>query len=222
MASSTALRRVGLVLGVVVPVAAYVVLRAATGDTTTALAVTEIIPVAWVLAGGLLRRHVNPVVLVGAAVLGAALLVTVLTGGSALPLKLRRASITGPLGIACLISAAVGRPLLPALLELLVRAGPERWRDRADGVRAAASGDVATVLTVIVGLGLIADAALQVTLALTVSTTVFLAASRLGRIAIAVVSLGACAWYSSSRRDPEESAASPEADALPESVSDGG
>ncbi len=57
----------------------------------------------------------------GAVVYGVALLVTWLTGGSALALELRDAVPTGLLGLACLVSVLVGRPLLDVLLRLLGR-----------------------------------------------------------------------------------------------------
>ena len=197
-APSPAVRRLTRVAGIVLPVTAYVVLKATTHNTTDALAVTETIPVAWVLAGGLLRRRLNPIAVIAAVVLGSALVITAVTGGSALPLKLRRASVTGPLGIGCLLSVAIHRPLLPALVELVARSVPPRAAARVDGARRAIAANRASVLTAIVGITLLADAVAQVTLALTVSTTVFIATSRLARIILAAAGLAACGFYLSS------------------------
>lgn len=184
-----------MLAGIVLPVTAYVVLKATTHNTTYALAVTETIPVVWVLAGGLLRRRVNPIAVIAAVVLGSALAITAVAGGGALPLKLRRASVTGPLGIACLLSVAIHRPLLPALVELVARSVPPRAAVRLAGLRQAVAENRASVLTAIVGVTLLADAVAQVTLALTVSTTVFLGTSRLARIILAAAGLAACGWY---------------------------
>ncbi len=194
-AASPAVRRLTLVAGIVLPVTAYVVLKAATHNTTDALAVTETIPIVWVLAGGLLRRRVSPIAVIAAVVVGSALVITAVTGGSALPLKLRRASVTGPLGIACLVSVAIRRPLLPALVELVASSVPPRAAARVDGLRRAIAENRASVLTAIVGITLLADAVAQVTLALTVSTTVFIGTSRLARIVLSAAGLAACGLY---------------------------
>jgi hypothetical protein len=197
-APSPAIRRLTLVAGIVLPVTAYVVLKATTHNTTDALAVTETIPVVWILAGGLLRRRLNPIAVIAAVVLGGALAITALTGGSALPLKLRRASVTGPLGIACLLSVAIHRPLLPALVKLVARSVPPRATGLIDRFHRAIAENRASVLTAIVGITLLADAVAQVTLALTVSTTVFIGTSRLARIILAAAGLAACGFYLSS------------------------
>jgi hypothetical protein len=189
---SPAVRRLTLGAGIVLPVTAYVVLKATTHNTTDALAVTETIPVVWVLAGGLLRRRLNPIAVIAAVVLGSALVITAVTGGSALPLKLRRASVTGPLGIACLLSVAIHRPLLPALLQLVARSVPARATGLVDRLHRGIAENRASVLTAIVGITLLADAVAQVTLALTVSTTVFIGTSRLARIILAAAGLTAC------------------------------
>ena len=51
------------------------------------------------------------------------------------------------------------------------------------------------ILTAIIGVTLLGDAAAQVTLAFTVSTATFLGASRLARIAVFGVGLSACGLY---------------------------
>jgi hypothetical protein len=152
---------------------------------------------------------VHPLVLVWAIVLAIAVLVSIAFGGSVLPLKLRRAVITGSLGLAFLGSVLVRRPLLPVVMDGLARAWPRTERlTRLLGGRTAHRQ--ALVLTAIVGVTLLADATAQVTLALTVSTAAFLAASRLARIAVFAVGLAGCAsylrWLSS--REPGARAAS--------------
>jgi hypothetical protein len=183
-----------LTVGVLVPVATYVILSRALGNDLAALAIAEAIPVAWILAIGLPRRRVHPLVLVWALVFAVALLVSIASGGSALPLKLRRAAITGSLGLAFLGSVLVRRPLLPLAVDRLALAWPRTERlTRLLGGQTAPRR--AIVLTAILGVTLLADAAAQVTLALTVSTAVFLAASRLARVAIFTLGLGGCASY---------------------------
>jgi hypothetical protein len=50
-------------------------------------------------------------------------------------------------------------------------------------------------MTTIIGTTLLADAAAQLTLALSVSTAAFVGASRLARIAVFALGLGGCALY---------------------------
>lgn len=181
-------------LGVIVPVAAYLILSSAVHSSLTALAVTEAIPLVWVLAIGLRRHRVEPMALVLAVVLAAAVVVSLAAGGTVLPLKLRRAVITGSLGIACLASVAARRPLLPAAVDWLVRVWPRAER-LARVLGAAAVRRAPVALTLIVGLTLLADATAQVALSLTVSTAAFLGTSRLARIAIFATGIAASALY---------------------------
>jgi hypothetical protein len=183
-----------LTAGVLVPVATYVILSRALHNDLAALAIAEAIPITWMIAIGLPRRRVHPLALVWVLVLAVAVLVSIASGGSVLPLKLRRAAITGSLGLAFVGSVLVRRPLLPVAMDQLARAWPRTERlTRLLGGQAAPRR--AIVLTAIVGITLLADATAQVTLALTVSTAVFLAASRLARVAVFAIGLGACASY---------------------------
>jgi hypothetical protein len=191
---SLRIRRLHLAAGILVPVAAYVILLRALHSETLALAITETIPVAWVLAIGFSKRRVDPIALVAAVVLGVALVVSIAMGGSALPLKLRRAVVTGSLGLACVASLAVRRPLLPAAIAILARAWPQSRR--LTGFLGDGSGrERAFTLTAIIGITLLGDAVAQVTLALSVSTTTFVGTSRLARTAIFALGLALCGVY---------------------------
>jgi hypothetical protein len=172
----------------------FVILLATLHNELLALAITEAIPIGWALVLGLRRRRLDPLALALAIVLTAAVVVSLATGGSVLPLKLRRALITGSLGLACVASVLVRRPLLPTAMAWAARA----WPSSARMVRlldAHAAPQKATILTAIIGVTLLGDAAAQVALALTVSTATFLGASRLARIAIFAAGLSACGLY---------------------------
>lgn len=203
-----------LLVGLLVPVAAYIVLDHVLHNELLALAIVELIPVVWALGYGLARGRLDPIALAAAIVLLAALIVSIADGGSAMPLKLRRGLVTGTLGIACLASVIGGRPLLPYAIRLVEYAWPRSAR-LARAVRPYTVGASAAVLTVIVGVTLLIDAVAQVTLALTVSTAVFLVAAKLARTAIFVTGVGACWWYASRR-------AMPDADDVPADVEEGG
>ncbi len=190
----TAGAKLRLIAAILIPVVAYVVLSATLHSDLAALAITEAIPVAWVLATSLRRGSVDPIALAVAVVLAAAVLVSIVSGGSTLPLKLRRAVITGSLGLACVGSVLVRRPLLPAVADRLARAWPRAERiTLALGSRASRRQTI--MLTAIVGVTLLADATAQVALALSVSTTAFLGASRLARLAIFAIGLGVSGLY---------------------------
>ena len=50
-----------LLAGLVVPLGAYLLIRAAIGSATGALAITEAVPAAWLLIVGIARRRLDPV-----------------------------------------------------------------------------------------------------------------------------------------------------------------
>jgi hypothetical protein len=175
-------------------VAAYVALSQTLHDDLAALAITEAIPIAWLLAAGARKRRVDPIVLAAAAVLAIAVAVSLAASGSTLPLKLRRSVITGTLGLACIGSILLGRPLLPSGLERMTRGWPGGSRI-ARALRGHASPRESTVITAIIGTTLLADAVAQAGLAFGVTTAVFLGASRIARICIFALGLGACGVY---------------------------
>jgi hypothetical protein len=191
-AAARASRALWVFIGGVLPIVVYFGLREVLHSDGYALAVSALIPLTTVLARTGTRRF-GLIAAIATVVLVVALTVSIASGGSALPLKLRRAAITGPLGIACLGSVVIRRPLLPALLGLLPAGRPALAR--IESWRAGLTGERAYVLTTIVGLTLLTDAVAQVLLALVVSTSTFVAITGLVRLAIAAVGLVACAGY---------------------------
>jgi hypothetical protein len=155
--------------------------------------VTAAIPIAWALARGALQRRIDPVALGAAVVLGAALAIALAAGGGPLALKLRRAAVSGSLGVACLSSVLVRKPLLPMLLGMLARSWPRA--ERFARAPHALAREEMTALTAIIGVAALCDAAAQATLALSVSTTTFVATAGLVRLAVSALGLGVCAVY---------------------------
>jgi hypothetical protein len=92
---------------------------------------------------------------------------TVLSGGSSLPLKLRNAGFAGVLGLICVVSVLVRRPL--PILPLQIRA--RRDRELADGLERMSHNKpllrTLAVITALVGITLLVSAAVQTILALT-------------------------------------------------------
>jgi hypothetical protein len=184
-----------LLAGLLLPLAAYLIIRALIGSATGALAITEAFPATWLLVTGVARRRLDPVAVVSTATVAIALAAYALTGGDPLALKLRRGAVTGTLGIAALASVALGRPLLLLVAEHVTKLNPER-RPEIDARLAAPDRRRAlTILTTIIGVTLALDGASQITLALTVPTGMFVADSTAARIIVLGTGLVVTTWY---------------------------
>ncbi len=187
--------RIRLLAGLAVPVIAFVVLLRVVGNATGALAITDAIPVLWLIGFGIWRRRIEPIGLIAVAVFAIALVLTIAFGGSSLPLELRRAVFPGAVGLACLISIAAGRPLLLVASARVRRARPEQaGADRPDLDSPGARRSL-TIVTAIIGVTFVADAAAQIVLALTVSTATFGVVARIASYAIFGVGLAIVFLY---------------------------
>ncbi len=172
-----------LLAGLVVPLVAYLIIRALTGSSVGALAITDAVPSAWLLVVGIAHRRVDPIAVLSATTVMIALAAYALTGGDPLAIKLRRGAVTGTIGIAGLASVALGRPLLLLVAENVAKLNP----DRPEMVARLAQPDrrrVVTMLTAIIAATFAIDGASQIVLALTVPTSSFVADSTGARIAV--------------------------------------
>jgi hypothetical protein len=172
-----------LFAGLTLPLLVFFALLAALGNATGALAITDGIPLVWLLAYGIWRRKIEPIGLIALAVFALALVLSIAFGGSALPLELRRAVFPGTVGLACLVSLAVHRPLLVIAAERARRARGHETDGRTNLDSPGARRSLAT-LTAIIGVTGVADAAAQVILALTLSTTHFVVVARIASYVI--------------------------------------
>ena len=175
---------VSTVVAGVAPVITYVVVRPRVESTAVALAITFAVPVAWAALSACWQRRMDLDGMLTMGAYGLGLLVTVLSGGSALPLKLHSAAETGVLGLACLVSVALRRPLLLLGLRILAH---RRGRSNGAWRKVFAEpvlGRTFSVITVIVGVGLLVEATSQAALALVLPTVEFVAVSLPVRFAI--------------------------------------
>ena len=163
-----------LVINAVVPVLVYLLLRPHVHSDVTALIAGAAIPAAYTVGVFLWRRRLDPIGVIALACFGIGLLLVIATSGNELVFKLREEIWTGPLGLAFLISAAVRRPLLPVALQFATR----RNAEFAPRLRSPGARRITTVSTVVIGVILVVHAVLLIALALTTSTTTFLAVSR--------------------------------------------
>ncbi len=189
---SSRARPIRLLAGLLLPLIAFAVLLQTLGNATEALAITDAIPLLWVLADGMWRRRIEPVGATAAAVFAIALLLTIALGGSSLPLELHLAVFPGAAGLACLISVAARRPLLSIASTKLAQARPEATAAAQPSLDTPAAHRPLTTLTAIIGVTLVADAAAQIVLALTVSTSTFGVVARIASWVIVGTGLAVC------------------------------
>jgi hypothetical protein len=181
----------GIALNVVLPLVVYWLLRPHVGSDLVALAVGAAIPVIWTLGVLVVRHRVDPMGAFMVPAFAVVLVVLALSGGNPLVVKLHDAVVTGPLGLVCLLSVLVRRPLLLVALRLAARG---RQRQPAAAVTATTAHTL-SVLTGLLGATLAVHAALLLALARTMSTSAFLAIGK--PIGWTVLAAGALVvfWY---------------------------
>jgi hypothetical protein len=192
---------VGLVVSFVVPLLSYDLIRPHVGSSAMALALAGAIPVVYTLAILVVTRRLSPIGVVGAVTFGISVLVSWASGGSALAIELQDPALFGLLGIAFLVSVAIGRPLHPVILRLLGRGDP-----RYTSIASRAERRTSMVITTVLGLTLLAHAGAIAVLALTQSTSTFVALQH--PVGLPIFGLGlACLFFYRSRLQARQSAA---------------
>jgi hypothetical protein len=174
----------------------YFLLRRTVGSDVVALALTGAIPALWTLGRFAWRRTLDPIGALAFAGYVLAVVVALLSGGGALALELREPVLTGALGLVCLASAAVGRPLHRWLLHLLDR------RDRAAPrvEHAPSHRRFSTAITLLVGGTLVTHAAALVILAVTLPPSSYMALRHPVGLPILGLGVAALVWYRNRRR----------------------
>jgi hypothetical protein len=193
-----------LLAGLLLPLTAYLLIRAAIGSATGALAITEVVPATWLLVVGIARRRLDPVAVVSTVTVALALAAYALTGGDPLALKLRRGAVTGTLGIAAIASIALGRPLLLMLAERIAKLNSERQPEIQARLADPDRRRALTILTAIIGLTFTIDGASQTALALTVPTRTFVVDSTAARIVVLATGLLVTTWYLRHQKERRE------------------
>jgi hypothetical protein len=193
-----------LLAALVLPLVAYLFIRAAIGSATGALAITEAVPATWLLVVGIAHRRLEPVAVIATVTVAIALAAYALTGGDPLALKLQRGAVTGTLGIAALASVALGRPLLLVLAERIAKLNPERQAEIQARLADPDRRRAMTILTAIVGLTFTLDGASQIALALTAPTRTFVADSTTIRIVVLGTGLLVTTWYLHHQKEQRE------------------
>jgi hypothetical protein len=177
-------RRIGpsLVISIVAPVLVYELIRSTVDSDAVALAIGAGAPVLWTLGRLAITRVVDVIGVVGCGLYGIGLLVVWLSGGSPLALELRDAVPTGLVGLACLVSVLVRRPLHAVVLRLAGR--PNRPTSR-----------FSFVVTTLIGGTLVVHALALIALALSLPTGTYVGLSQPVGLAIIAAGVAVLFWY---------------------------
>ena len=184
-----------LLIGIISPFVVYFVVRPHVENDTMALAIAWVIPVVWTLISSVWHRRIDAISLLGVIAYGLALGTSVLLGGSSLPLKLHRAVLLGAIGIACLVSVALGRPLLLPALRFFARGDASRRGLFERASTSPVSLRRVTVITLVIGITCLADATIQTILAVVLPTSAFVAVTTLVRVIVLIGGAAVLAWY---------------------------
>ncbi|HEX4702578.1 MAG TPA: VC0807 family protein [Pseudonocardiaceae bacterium] len=180
-----------VVLSFLLPLLVYEIARSYVDSDAVALAISAVVPVLWTLGRLVIRRRLDRIGVVSVVLFGLTLLVTVLSGGRALDVELLDPVLSGLLGLVCVGSAVVGKPLNLVVLRLAAKRNPKAAQLLADRPRQR----IMTVTIVAVGAVLTVRAAVLVVLALSLPVSGFVAVSHPVGWAILIVGLAPVWWY---------------------------
>jgi hypothetical protein len=192
----------GLIISFGVPLLSYDLIRPHVGSSAMALALAGAVPVGYTLAILAVRRRLNPVGVAGAVSFGIGVLVSWASGGSTLALEMQDPVLFGAIGVAFLISVAIGRPLHPVILRMLGRSDA-----RYAGIADRAQHGTSMVITAVLGLTLLAHAVAVGVLALTQPVSTFVALQHPVGLPIFAVGIGVVLLYRNRLQARQRSAA---------------
>lgn len=163
-----------------VPLVLVILLRRIYHNDTIALAIAGAIPIVRTAAILTWRHRVDWIGVIGAMGFITAFIVSMLWGGSSLPLKLYHPLATGIIGLILLISAILRRPLLIIILQKLKHVDSERFNNQENYKKFA-------ILTAFLGLVLVIDSVIHIIIAITLPAVTYMAVSK--AITLAVIFL---------------------------------
>jgi hypothetical protein len=160
------------------PAIVFALAKKPLGDVDALLAASAP-PIAWSIVQFVRRRRIDAVSMLALAGIALSLL-AFLGGGGVKFLQLRERLVTVAIGLAFLGSAAIGRPLIFHLARATMRARSPTEAARFDAMRDNPRfRHSMTVMTVVWGVGLLAEAAISVVLVFTLSIQRYLIVSPL-------------------------------------------
>lgn len=158
--SKDSLRRTVLLMGA--PLVAYALARPLVSTDALGLAIAAAIPVLYSIGLAVVKHRIDLIAALSTLGFALACLISVLTGGSSLPLKLHEALVTFGIGVVVLIAVLIHRPV--PLARLLRISSPTKQVDSSLGA--------------IVGSFLVLHALVHFALAASLSTSSYLTAGR--------------------------------------------
>jgi len=190
---------VSLAISGLAPLITYFAIRSHVANDTEALALSWFVPVAWTLFSSLWWQRLNLFGLLGVAIYGIILGITIFFNTGPLPLKLHHAVVGGIIGLLFLGSLARGKPLVLVLARFRVKNTKyaEQFEKAIANPRFVKNF---SIVTLIIGIVALANAVLQTALAITLSTSAFLVATtaiHVGTIVVGVVGIMVFFWIRS-------------------------
>jgi hypothetical protein len=167
--------RLSLIINVIAPLLLYVLLRHFHVSNFASLAWSAAIPTVDTFRVWIVQRRIDWIGAFSVAEFAVQLLLTALIGGT-LILKINDAFVTGPLGLAFIVSALMNRPLLipirQAIISSVSGSQAKHLATRTPSLRQM------NMVSIILGALLVLHSIAIVTLALTLPTTKFLLVSK--------------------------------------------
>jgi hypothetical protein len=161
---------ISLIFNLMVPWVLYaLILRPLFNNDAAPLAISTSIPVIRTLILLALRRKIDWIGVIGAFSFSIAIVASIYYGGSSLPLKIIHPIILGILGLIFLVSVLLKRPLLLIIVKRL----------RPDRLGNPIAHKKLTVMSVMFGGILLIGSITHIIMALTLSTSVYLATSHI-------------------------------------------
>lgn len=178
-----------LIVDIALPIGLYFALHFLGANDLVAFAIPAALPVLRVALWWLWKRRIEWIAVFTSLGFVLGLLAAWLLNGNPLFLKAHGVFLTGPLGIALLVSALIGRPLILSIIRLIQ---PEQ-RMNTQAYNTLASNPImrrkTTMLTVGVGLLLTTHAVVELTLALTLPSDTFLLVSKIAGLSVIIIGL---------------------------------
>ena len=167
----------GLIAGVL-PVVVYAAIRPRLSSDVEGLLIILVFPLAEIAYEAARTRRVEPIGIISIAGITLGVVTALAFGGDATLLKVRNSAVTGAFGCGCLISLVLSRPAMWHLARAFATEGDIDRRNAFDTLWAIPGIPVRfNLITLIWGGALVAEAAVQLSLALVLRTGEFLAAS---------------------------------------------
>lgn len=166
-----------IVINWFIPMVLVILMRKICANDTIALAISGIVPLCRTIILWIRHRLVDWIGL--ASVIGfiMALTVSILLGGSSLPLKLYHPIVTGTIGFVFILSTIIGKPLLVVILRALKHGDLEQYSNPVNYRKFK-------ILTVCLGFLFFADAVIHIVMAFTLPTITYVAMSKAVTISI--------------------------------------